>query len=191
MESKTCSRCQVSKDLALFTKNNKSKDGRGSWCKICANEYRRQNGLNSYALRPEYTANYQRNLRKTDKYKVGNRHYKRKYKCTLAGMATSLLCNARDRAKRGHLEINIDRQWVIEHLLPLRCEATGVELVLERDENVTHTAFRPSIDRIDNRKGYTKDNCRIVSVIYNKAKSDYNDEDVLRMAQALVEWRGR
>lgn len=36
-------------------------------------------------------------------------------------------------------------------------------------------------------RGYTKDNCRIVSVIYNKAKSDYRDEDVIKMAKALLE----
>ena len=55
---------------------------------------------------------------------------------------------------------------------------------------MAHTALKPSIDRIDNSQGYTKNNCRVVSVIYNKAKSDYKDEDVLKMARALVERHG-
>lgn len=75
----------------------------------------------------------------------------------------------------------------MEKLTPMRCQATGVELVLIKDDNVTHSAFRPSVDRIDNSKGYTKDNCRVVAVIYNKAKSDYNDEDVLKMAKSMIE----
>jgi hypothetical protein len=69
----------------------------------------------------------------------------------------------------------------------MKCEATGIDLVLEVDQTVEHSAFRPSVDRIDNKKGYTKENCRITSVIFNKAKCDYNDDDVIKMAQGLVQ----
>lgn len=111
--------------------------------------------------------------------------YREKYKYSFSGVVTDLLCRAKTRAKKNELKINIDRQWVIDHLSPMKCEITGVDLVL-LDKNVLHTSFKPYIDRIDNNKGYTKENCRIVSVIYNKAKSDYKHEDVLKMAQALV-----
>lgn len=90
------------------------------------------------------------------------------------------------RSQLNGLKIDLDRQWVEDHLKPMKCEATGIDLTLERQDNVSHTPFRPSIDRIDNGKGYTKDNCRIVSVIYNKAKSDYRDSDVVKMAKGLV-----
>lgn len=72
----------------------------------------------------------------------------------------------------------------------MRCEATGVELTLDRQEGVQHTPFRPSIDRIDSEKDYTKDNCRVVCVIYNKAKSDYTDADVLKLARGMVDHVG-
>ena len=42
-----------------------------------------------------------------------------------------------------------------------------------------------SLDRIDPKKGYTKNNCQIVSVIYNKAKGDGCATDVFLMAQYL------
>jgi len=96
------------------------------------------------------------------------------------------LCGARGRAKKFNLEIDLDRQWIVSHLTPMRCEVTGVDFVLQVDRTVAHTPFRPSIDRIDNKMGHTKGNCRIVAVIYNKAKSDGSDQDVLRMAEALV-----
>ena len=38
--------------------------------------------------------------------------------------------------------------------------------------------FLPSIDRIDNNKGYTIDNIRIVTQGYNNLKNIYNDSEV-------------
>jgi hypothetical protein len=38
---KACKRCSLEKDNELFIKDKKSKDGIGSWCKSCFNEYKR------------------------------------------------------------------------------------------------------------------------------------------------------
>ena len=46
--------------------------------------------------------------------------------------------------------------------------------------------WSPSIDRIDPRFGYTPGNCRIVCWLYNAAKSEFTDDDVLVMASAVV-----
>jgi hypothetical protein len=43
-----------------------------------------------------------------------------------------------------------------------------------------------SIDKIDPKKGYTLENSRVVVWIYNAAKNIFTDEDVMRMANALV-----
>lgn len=40
---KTCSRCGKEKDQNEFTIDNRSKDGRYSWCRLCKREYRNQN----------------------------------------------------------------------------------------------------------------------------------------------------
>ena len=183
MENKTCSQCKQSKQLDEFTQ---SKGKAGSWCKKCHNLYVKKKGYSKYSRRSEYFTNYQRELRKT----VGNKQYEKEfrsaYHASFSGTVGRLLSSARDRSKKNGLEIDIDREWVEQHLEPMKCEATGVDLILDIDKSVTHTAFRPSIDRIDNNGGYTKDNCRITSVIYNKAKSDYTDGDVLKMAVSLV-----
>lgn len=97
-----------------------------------------------------------------------------------------MLSSSKYRAKKKNMVHELDTEWLILKLLPMKCEATGVDLCLEHDENVTHAAFAPSIDRIDNSLGYTKNNCRIVCVCYNKAKSDYSSESVLKMAIGLV-----
>lgn len=181
--NKTCSKCKLEKSLPEFPQQ---KGKASSWCKSCYSNYRKEKGYDLYANRSKYHSSYQRELRKSDEFKKEDRSYRKVYAATFSGMITNLLCAARDRAKKNNLEINLDREWVEQHLLPMKCEATGVDLVLERREECSHTPFRPSIDRIDNTKGYTKDNCRLVCVIYNKAKSDYNDEDVMKMAKGLV-----
>lgn len=178
MDAKICARC---KDLKQPDELIKS----GSWCRVCYRAYRKEKGYDKYANRPEYHAARQREFRKTEKSKADNRAYRKEYHSTFSGMVTNLLTAAKNRAKTNGLECDLDREWLEIRLQPMKCEATGVDLVLERQDNVQHTPFRPSIDRIENSKGYTKDNCRIVCVIYNKAKSDGTDADVLRMAEAL------
>ena len=184
---KICSLCKKEKPLDEFTQN---KGKPGSWCKLCYNGYKKDKGWNSYSKRADYFATYQRKLRKTEKSKIKERSYRKTYAATFAGMVTNLLAAAKDRAKKTNKEIDLDRAWVEAHLAEMKCEATGVDLILEQQENVQHTPFRPSIDRIDNAKGYTKDNCRVVCVIYNKAKSDYNDADVRKMAEGLIQKNG-
>lgn len=46
--------------------------------------------------------------------------------------------------------------------------------------------FGPAIDRIDSKKGYSIENIRLVCNLFNFAKNRYTDDDVLRMAIALV-----
>lgn len=48
-------------------------------------------------------------------------------------------------------------------------------------------AFRPSIDRIEPRKGYVADNVRIVCRIVNLAMSDWGSEPLLKVARAIVD----
>ena len=184
---KICSKCKIEKPFDEFTKDAKKKDSVGCWCKICYNQYRRDNGYNDYSNRPEYTINYQRKLRRTEKSKENNKSYKKYYSRTFSGTITSLLNGAKCRAKNNDLVIDLDRKWIEEHLRPMKCEATGVDLTLDKNDCFCHSPFRPSIDRVDNTKGYLKENCRIVCVIFNKAKSDYSETDVIKMAKGLVE----
>ena len=51
------------------------------------------------------------------------------------------------------------------------CPVLGVKLDWPDSYDPDHTCLltQPSLDRIDSKKGYTKDNCRIVSLIVNYA----------------------
>ena len=106
----------------------------------------------------------------------------------LSHRASMLLNAAKARATEKNLEFNITKEWVLDKLTKGKCEATGLDIVLTGylDSQVSNP-YAPSIDRRDNSKGYTVDNSQLVLVAYNKFKSDYDEQEVLTIAKALVE----
>jgi hypothetical protein len=183
---KICFRCKTQKFENEFSKNRKTNDGLQVYCKSCVAEIRQIGQYDQYSKRKDYQVLKQREYRKTESSKIIDRHYRKKLGRTFNGTVTNLLAASKERAKKKSLPHTLDTTWLKEKLKPMICEATGLSLVLDIDENVAHSAFRPSIDRRDNTLGYTKENCMVVCVIYNKSKSDYALSDVLKMAKALV-----
>ncbi len=88
-------------------------------------------------------------------------------KRTVSGLASKLLGNARSRAKRKGLEFTLTKDWVIGKLNAGICELSGLPLEIAQ----AGTANSPSLDRRDNSKGYTPDNCQLITVQANRAKS--------------------
>lgn len=77
-----------------------------------------------------------------------------------------MLMNSRQRAKKAGLEHTLTREDVI---IPEFCPVLGIKLHTE-DRKAKFAA--PSIDRIDNNKGYTPDNTVVISVRANLLKKD-------------------
>lgn len=82
------------------------------------------------------------------------------------------LANAKQRAKKLNLEFSIDKTWYYENL-PEKCPVFDVPL--------SEGPFAPSIDRLDSKKGYTKENCRIISMRANTIKNDATAEELLKI----------
>jgi len=84
---------------------------------------------------------------------------------------------------------NLTLDWVRKQLEEGKCAVTGISFQFPDYAPGTRgkrAAWTPSVDRIDNTKGYTTDNCRLVVWIYNLAKNNYADEDVAHLAQSLI-----
>lgn len=90
----------------------------------------------------------------------------------------SLLTIARKRARKNGLDFDIS---VDDIELPSVCPLLGVE-VKHMHEN---RANRPSIDRIDNTKGYIKGNVVVVSLRANIIKSDATASELRTIASNL------
>ena len=95
------------------------------------------------------------------------------------------LIRMKKRAKKRGLDFNLDIKWLDEKFSRIVCEATGVDFIINDD--VIINPNHPSIDRIDSNKGYTKDNCRIVTMIYNVAKGDQSEEVLIEWSKLFVE----
>ena len=86
-------------------------------------------------------------------------------------------------AKRLKRTFTITRSDILQKLNKGYCEVTGIKFELN---TISRSPFRPSVDRKDNSKGYTKDNIQLVCWIYNRTKGDGTHKDVVKLCQALI-----
>lgn len=104
--------------------------------------------------------------------------------------ARAMVYQYRCKAKKLGLAFDLDAAWLSERLSRGTCEATGLPLQPMNTGNALTKHYRApfvaSLDRIDPAEGYTKSNCRIVAWMFNLAKNAYTDQDVLRLAIAVV-----
>jgi hypothetical protein len=102
---------------------------------------------------------------------------------------TPLLSASKNRAKAKGLEHDLDRQWLLDHGVVDGegvCELSGIKGSVKNKQDWDSL----SIDRIDNTKGYTKGNCRIVLWCLNAAFSHWGEEVFAQVAQAWLLRRG-
>lgn len=95
------------------------------------------------------------------------------------GLATKLLTRCRNNTKlRRPMEFTLTVDDVIDLMREARwvCAVTGIGFT--QDSINGRKPYAPSIDRIDNAKGYTRENCRIVCTAVNIAMNVWG-EDVL------------
>ena len=84
-----------------------------------------------------------------------------------------LLDDARYRARRKNLPCDLTRDDIV---LPERCPILDIPIVIGEG---SHSDNSPSLDRIDNQLGYTKDNVRVISRRANRIKSDATLDELI------------
>lgn len=92
-----------------------------------------------------------------------------------------LLSSAKRRAKDRGLEITID---VSDIVIPDVCPILGITIITGSN-NGKQKDSSPSLDRIDNTKGYIKGNVWVISWRANKIKSNSSLEELEKMVIAL------
>jgi hypothetical protein len=90
---------------------------------------------------------------------------------------------AKSRASRKGREFDIDSAWAIKSVRSngYRCPLTGIKFLEPSGSSFMHP-YKPSIDRIDNSLGYTKQNCRIVVFAINAMIADWGENVMHRVA---------
>lgn len=198
---RTCRKC----DAALVAGENWSEGLVASRTYLCR-ECNSRKGREHYAKHAERAAELQRkrlsepsrkkadadlksryyalNRAKWDEYRV---NHKNRLQVDALLRAGKLLTWIRSRAARTGREFDLSREWIAERLARGVCEVTGIPLELSKPPGSRFHPWAPSVDRIDCKKGYTQDNCRVVCWIYNMAKSEWCDDVVVTFALALAD----
>jgi len=92
-----------------------------------------------------------------------------------------LLCGAYARSKKKNLEYNLDYNWAVENFKET-CPVFGIPLTF-----FTSTDSSATIDRFDNNKGYTKENCHIISWKANMIKNSSSPTEIQKVCKWVLE----
>ena len=107
-------------------------------------------------------------------------------KCHFAAIEAS----ARKRATMLGREYTLQDGWALQRFEEQgrKCALTGVTFLKDR---LRRSPRAPSIDRIDSKKGYTPDNCQLITYIANCAKNQFTVDEFVEMCRAVVALHGK
>ena len=88
----------------------------------------------------------------------------------------NLLSAAKKRSQCKNLEFSLTKEDIV---IPNRCPILGIDLGVGNGKKEKGS---PSIDRLDNTKGYTKENSWVISSLANTMKQDASCEELIHFA---------
>ncbi len=115
----------------------------------------------------------QKNRGKSREYMKEWRKENRQYLC---------VHGAKKRCRKTDMPFDLDRDWTDQNYTGY-CALTGISF--KNDGN--RSPYSVSLDRIDNQKGYLKNNCRFVLFGINTFKGSGTDNDMYLIANQLLE----
>lgn len=168
-----CNCCQEIKNSEDFAKNPRYVGGLHIWCKKCSNFTRVQknyhiqsnkNKKEKMLLDPEYR-------KKINEQKRAN---------SRLNFKQSMLSNAKRRALKKNLDFNLTLEDIV---VPDLCPILKIPFIIGTKGNYEHT---PSLDRINNKLGYTRDNVQIITKKANSMKNSATSEELLLFANWVL-----
>lgn len=81
--------------------------------------------------------------------------------------------NIKGRAKKNNIDFNIQQSDII---IPKICPVLGIKII-----PFSNSDNSPSVDRLDPKSGYVKDNIAIISKKANRIKNDANSDEIYKV----------
>ena len=126
-------------------------------------------------------------LSKTEINNKVKRMCSRKCKYETHSIFTKIINDKKKRAKRKNLDFDITKEFLEDLLINKqngKCVITNVPLKFTDKTKIYET---PSLDRIDNNKGYTKNNVQWVMLGINYMKLNHPNNDLKKALKLIVE----
>lgn len=185
---KKCKTCKQEKDLSEFSTAGKSRKGtvvHSAHCKSCrAASAREERDKRTKRLTCSSCGSLFKHVNKCHRTtEFCNSCY------PMYRQACSLFAVTKSRSKTKGIDFDLTMEFILDHLKKGTCPKTGITFTFTNNGNNagTRKVSTPSIDKIDPRKGYTKDNVQIVCWWYNLSKSTFTDEEVTELCQKVVQ----
>ena len=176
---KTCSKCNLSKEEDQYSKHFYKKTGAPrvilqSYCKECSTTYNRENKERLSKSRKLFRTNNPEALKLVyQRDKAIRIKYREKYLWTCA----------RVRAKKYKRDFTISVEDIV---IPEKCPLLGIPIT--RNSMDRHDQAAPTLDRVDNKKGYTKENTRVISLKANMMKHSATKEELLEFSKNIFNY---
>lgn len=167
MEYKVCPGCNQTLETTQFSKDKYRKDGLRRKCKICSSKE-----FSAFKNSPGYAERIVR-AKKTKQ--------ETKQKTPKVVWAHTAYHNSKARAKLLGVEHTITKAWLIDNAVDC-CPLLGVVLVYNSTVCEANSA---SIDRKDSSKGYTPENCKVVSFKANRIKNNASIDELKLLVQNI------
>lgn len=170
----TCPVCGRELDVSEFRTYSKSKTGRYWMCNDC---YKYHSELND-----GQDKNYFRKLRIKLCPEYREEISEQKRKSRLNNYEAEIYRKCRYRAEQRGLEFNLD---ISDIVIPDVCPILEVPFVYGDKGDYSYS---PSIDRIDNSKGYVKGNIQIISMKANTMKNSATLEELYKFCKNILRY---
>lgn len=167
-------------------------------CNKCRLQEKREYNQRTKKHRAEYCSNIPIE-RKKAKYLRGREKDKQRKAANLGtvfGWCGKLFHAAKARAKKRGMDFSLSQEFVLELWEKQNgsCCLTGIPFELITGGNCGYKRYNPysaSLDRIDNSKGYTPENVRLVCTAINLAMNEFGLEQFEIFCKSFVNYRGK
>lgn len=126
--------------------------------------------------------------KRTQAKRVNNgkaKEYRDKRRNSKEGVVDRMLESAKSRDE----SCDLDREYIFSLMEDDKCNITSVPFDYKCSDKYVHNSLKPSIDRIDSKKGYLKGNVQIVLLLINRAKNEDDMSDFLcNMKKIVFHW---
>lgn len=200
--TKICNKCHLEKDLvADFHVSKISKDGRYNSCKECRKKKpcTKQDGnkLCNKCGKIKSTNDFFANKSKKDGCdscckdcaKVAINKYLTSYDGYMKFIFSCLKYNANKR--NIEVSITLDDLYDLYKKQNGLCALSSLELTYVRDSDSTNETrvkylYNMSVDRIDSKLSYAKDNVQLICSIFNVMKWDLQNDDFIKLTKIIT-----